>query len=86
MKRNSRDFKDRFRRWKNGEQVYDGGRIKEVIVTPDNQYNQFLNTLPDNQKYTPEYEYRTHRYWELNDKPKDFAEGKRGGPQGGKDQ
>lgn len=46
----------------------------EVVITPDYEYNQFLNTLPDNQRLTPENEYSTYRYWRLNDKPKSFEE------------
>lgn len=55
----------------------DGGNLQEVVITPDYQYNQFLNTLPANQRLTPESEYTTHRYWELNDKPRDFEEAKK---------
>lgn len=47
-----------------------------VVITPDSQYNSFLNTLPLNQRLTQEEEYSTHRYWELNDKPSDFNEAK----------
>lgn len=68
-------FRQRFTAWKNGKKPYDGGRIAEVVITPDQEYNQFLNTLPDNQRLTPEENYTTHRYWELNDKPKNFSQG-----------
>ena len=29
----------------------DGGRLAEVIITPNRDYNIFLNSLPPNQKY-----------------------------------
>lgn len=45
----------------------------------DEDYNKFLNTLPDNQRLTPEKDYSTRRYWELNGKPKDFEEAKQKG-------
>lgn len=83
MKRNPKLFRKRFQRWKNGEQVYnagipdDEGSIDDVVITPDKEYNDFLNTLPMNQRMTPESEYTTHRYWELNEKPKTFEESKR---------
>lgn len=56
--------------WKAGRRI----EQNEVVITPDQQYNQYLNTLPNNQRLSPETEYRQHRYWELNDKPKDFDE------------
>lgn len=56
----------------NTEPVYNAGALPEVIITPDEQYNEFLNSLPPNQKYTPETEYSTHKYWELWDRPKNF--------------
>lgn len=46
----------------------------EVVITPDCEYNQYLNTLPSNQRFTQESDYSQHRYWQLNDKPKTFAE------------
>lgn len=36
------------------------------------EYIDFKNSLPDNQKNTPESEYRTYLYWQLWGKPKDF--------------
>ena len=55
------------------------GKIRPAIVTPDKDYSIFLNSLPDNQRFTPESEYSTRRYWELNGKPKDFEEAKKKG-------
>ena len=49
-------------------------RIPSIIVTPDKQYNEYVNTLPDNQRNTPESEYRTHRAWELFGKPENFKQ------------
>lgn len=46
----------------------------EVIITPDEVYNRFLNTLPDNQRLTPNEDYDTYLYWKLNGKPKNFQE------------
>jgi hypothetical protein len=51
--------------------------IPATIVTPDRDYNIFLNSLPDNQKFTPEEDYSTRRYWELNGKPRDFEAAKK---------
>ena len=70
-------FKQRFEAYKNGKsvkEIYDAGYIKEPVITPDPQYNEYINSLPDNQRLTPESQYRSHRYWELNDKPKNFNE------------
>lgn len=70
-------FKQRFEAYKNGKsvkEIYDAGYIKEPVITPDPQYNEYINSLPDNQRLTPESQYRSHRYWELNGKPKNFAE------------
>ena len=36
------------------------------------EYLEFKASLPDNQKNTPENEYRTYLYWQLWGKPKDF--------------
>ena len=36
------------------------------------EYIDFKNSLPDNQKNTPESEYRTYLYWQLWGKPKNF--------------
>ena len=46
----------------------------EVIITPDSAYNQYLNTLPDNQRFTPNDAYDSYFYWKLNGKPKNFEE------------
>lgn len=52
------EFKKRFNRWKKGEKVYEAGRkLPEVVITPDEEYNAYLNTLPDNQRLTPNEEY-----------------------------
>lgn len=75
--RDSSGFKARFKSYKEGKpvkEIYDGGYIKEPVITPDKQYNEYINSLPDNQRLTPESSYRSHRYWELNGKPKNFAE------------
>lgn len=47
--------------------------IDPVIITPDKDYNVFLNSLPPNQRYSGD-DYNMKRYWELNNKPKDFNE------------
>ena len=39
------------------------------------EYHKFLETLPRNQRLTPESEYHTYRYWQLHNKPKNFKEG-----------
>ena len=70
-------FKQRFEAYKNGKpvkEIYDAGYIKEPVITPDPQYNEYINSLPDNQRLSPESSYRSRRYWELNDKPKNFGE------------
>jgi hypothetical protein len=36
------------------------------------EYRKFKLSLPRNQKFTPESEYRTYLYWQLWGKPKDF--------------
>ncbi|MBQ9391981.1 MAG: hypothetical protein IJU02_07325 [Lachnospiraceae bacterium] len=46
-------------------------KLPELIVTPDKDYNVFLNSLPPNQRYGDD-SFNTRRYWELNGKPKDF--------------
>jgi len=51
------------------EGIIDGGTLKEVTVTP---FSSFLNSLPEYQRDTTNYNVR--RYWELNGKPKDFSE------------
>lgn len=40
----------------------------------DDAFQEFLKTLPDNLRNYSEDTYRMKRYWELNDKPKDFKE------------
>lgn len=60
-------FRDRFQRWKAGEQVYKNG-----LPAYKDGYESFLATLPDNQRKPGAY--NTRRYWELNGKPKNFAE------------
>lgn len=49
----------------------DGGRLAEVIITPNRDYNIFLNSLPPNQKYG-DSNFNTYRYWELHGKPANF--------------
>ena len=61
------EFRNRFEAWKNGEQVYEAGLPKYK-----DGYESFLATLPDNQRKPGAY--NTRRYWELNGKPKNFAE------------
>lgn len=71
------EFRARFKAYKEGKsvkEIYDGGYIKEPVITPDPQYNEYINSLPDNQRLTPESSYRSHRYWELNGKPKNFSQ------------
>lgn len=46
----------------------------EVVITPDQKYNTYLNTLPDNQRFTPNDAYDSYLYWKLNGKPKNFKE------------
>ena len=46
----------------------------EVVITPDTEYNQYLNTLPDNQRFTPNDAYDSYLYWKLNSRPKNFSE------------
>lgn len=48
-----------------------GGMLSEVIITPDRNYNVFLNSLPPNQRYGDD-SFNTYRYWELHGKPTDF--------------
>lgn len=40
----------------------------------DEAFQEFLKTLPDNLRNYSEDTYRMKRYWELNNKPKDFKE------------
>ena len=69
--------------FKCGKDAYQGGKDndivpfkqrEEVIITPDVEYNAYLNTLPDNQRFTPNDAYDSYYYWQLNGKPKDFVE------------
>lgn len=48
-------------------------KLKDGKV-PNDPYERFKYSLPDNQKNTPESEYNTRRYWELNGRPKSFSE------------
>jgi len=49
---------------KDTEKIYaPNNQLEDVVITPDRQYNQYLNTLPLNQRMTPESEYSSHRYW-----------------------
>ena len=48
-------------------------KLKDGKV-PNDPYERFKYSLPDNQKNTPESEYNTRRYWELNGRPKSFQE------------
>lgn len=48
--------------------------ITPAIVTQDPEFNKFLMTLPDNQRFTPEEDYHTYQYWKINGRPKDFSE------------
>ena len=73
----------RRRTFKCGKDAYQGGKDndivpfkqrEEVIITPDVEYNAYLNTLPDNQRFTPNDAYDSYYYWQLNGKPKDFVE------------
>ena len=64
MRKDPTEFRERFKKWKEtGE--YELPKFEDG-------YESFLKTLPDNQK-TPGA-YNTRRYWELNGKPKNFAE------------
>lgn len=67
----------------NGGKLFDtGGNVTvvpftqkaEVIITPDTEYNQYLNTLPDNQRFTPNDKYDSYLYWKLNGRPRNFRE------------
>ena len=67
MYKDPTEFRKRFAAWKSGEKVYTGG-----LPSYEDGYESFLATLPDNQKKPGAY--NTRRYWELNGKPKNFAE------------
>lgn len=58
------------------EDTVDGGTIPSVVITTDPKYTRFVNSLPDNQRNTPESEYYTHLGWKLYSKPTDFEEAK----------
>lgn len=49
------------------QQYFKNGKLPKY----EDGYETFFNTLPENQKRGP---YPTRRYWELNGKPKNFAE------------
>lgn len=66
--KDSTEFRQRFADWKSGKKVYDAGKPVE------DDYEKFKRTLPPNQRNASEYDYSTRRYWELNDKPKNFDE------------
>lgn len=82
------DYSDRNYLLANGGHLFeDGGDVEEerppmvpfrqreeVIITPDREYNKYLNTLPDNQRFTPNEEYDSYLYWQLNGKPRNFKE------------
>lgn len=81
----AKELRRRLRRrtFKCGKDAYKGGKDndivpfkqrEEVIITPDVEYNAYLNTLPDNQRFTPNDAYDSYYYWQLNGKPKDFVE------------
>lgn len=72
MKKDPTDWRNGFRIWKEtGESPWEAGRRKELPEFKDG-YESFLATLPDNQRKPGAY--NTRRYWELNGKPKNFAE------------
>jgi hypothetical protein len=48
--------------------LQEGGKTQEY---PE-EYLKFKESLPDNQKNTPENEYRTYLYWQLWGKPENF--------------
>lgn len=47
-------------------------KLEEDTKEYPQEYIDFKNSLPNNQKNTPESEYRTYLYWQLWGKPKDF--------------
>lgn len=53
---------------------YGGSYAKDGTNKDDIAYNKFVETLPDNQRYTDTTKYDMRRYWELNGKPKNFKE------------
>ena len=87
MRKDPTEFRERFAAWKAGEKVYENGLpaygggksakkgpyVKGVVSKPVyDEFDAFLQTLPDNQRALGAY--NTRRYWELNGKPRDFAE------------
>lgn len=52
--------------------------LPEVVITPDEEYNYFINSLPENLK---DYDdsYRMKRLWELSGSPKDFNQARKEG-------
>lgn len=71
MRKDPKEFRERFQRWKAGEQVYKDG-LPAYEDGKEGEFDAFLKTLPDNQSAPGAYNIR--RYWELNGKPKNFAE------------
>lgn len=53
---------------------YGGSYAENGTNKDDIAYNKFIETLPDNQRYTDTTKYDMRRYWELNGKPKNFKE------------
>lgn len=53
---------------------YGGSYAENGTNKDDIAYNKFVETLPDNQRYTDTTKYDMRRYWELNGKPKNFKE------------
>lgn len=53
---------------------YGGSYAEDGTNKDDIAYNKFIETLPDNQRYTDTTKYDMRRYWELNGKPKNFKE------------
>lgn len=75
------DIKDKYNEFASGGEIEEElppatpfGQRVEVVITPDQEYNQYLNTLPDNQRFTPNDRYDSYLYWKLNGKPKNFQE------------
>lgn len=71
MKKDPTEFRKRFAAWKNGKQPYKDG-LPAYEDGKEDEFDVFLKTLPDNQSAPGAY--NTRRYWELNGKPKNFAE------------
>lgn len=43
-------------------------------MKPPKKYYKFKNSLPDNQRLSPEFEYPTYRYWQLSGEPENFSQ------------